>query len=417
MEMTAQMGEAVADKPLEVRPGFIELLLMHVIWDPVIFNLCYAELEPDMLSKPSETAYRHIWTEIKAFYDEHGVMPKLEAISARVASKIETDPLSLADNTTGAQLLENAQDLLTFAYNRTTNPPGCEEPHEAKKVLRAILIDRGPEEELRRAVTNAVGHRVINLPKLVEKAQARIQDIESIGKAEDERITVPTSWAQTARPKWPTGVDFVDNIMGGGSEPGDCNVIIGPTGGGKTTLSMQLACSTARLQGQLARRGTDGDPGLVVFVSYEDGRRMLQVRSVSYSARILKDRLRDMTSDTELSRVGQLQEYEQRMYQRQGNPEEQLGELERIEQNRPWMDKHLVLVDFNDPKIGGRGHVTEVKQKLIAIQEDRGMPIKMVVLDWAGDLVANYLMATRGQMDGGQRLLGRSTAACGFHTS
>jgi len=401
MEMNSRRQMGVPQpKQFEITPGVLEFLIMHAVRDPAVFQLCNAELDPDMLSKPSEMPYRHIWRAITDFYREHGQMPGLESLSMRALGDIESDPLSKADPATGGKLYENAVFFIDWCFDKVRNPDEAMEPHEARNVMRHILIDRGPEEDLRRAVTHAVGRRIINLPALVEQAQRRIQDIASLGLVEEDEVTCPMTWAHTSGPKWPTGVSFVDSVMEGGGQPGDCNVIIGPTGGGKTTLAMQLACSTARLQNQLERRGVDGDPGLVVYVSYEDARAMLQIRSTSYGARVLKDRLRFLESDAELSRTGNLQDYEKLMYAREGNPAEMLGEVERIEQIRPWLNKYLVLVDHHDPAKGGRGHVTEVAHKLTAIQQKHGMPIRMVVLDWAGIMMSNYLQATQGKIEG-----------------
>lgn len=402
MEMTTQRrGVPPPKRPFEISGLAIEFLFMHAVQDPAIWHLCRTELQPDMLFKPSEMAHRHIWRRIIEYYDEHARMPGYEALSMQALLDIENDPLARADPETGGKILENAAAALSFMYDTKINPPESLEPWAAKEVLRQILTDRGPEEELRRAVTYAVGQRIVNLPELVEKAQRRIVDIAALGRAEEERTTLPTTWATVAKPKWPTGVEFVDNIMGGGSAPGDCNVIIGPSGGGKTTLAMQIACSTARLQSQLARRGVDGKPGLVVFVSYEDDREMLQIRAASYSARVQKDRLRFLKDDADLSRTGRLEDYEKALYGNGGNSAEMLGEIERLDEVRPWIDKYLVLVDYHDPIKGGRGHVTEVAQKLTAVQQDRGMPIRMVILDWGGNLVANYLQATEGRIDSG----------------
>jgi len=395
MQMTKQ-----PQAPFEINGLAIEFLLMHAIQDPAVFQLCFTELHPDMFSRPSEMPYRHIWREVKDFYEQHAQLPKYESLAVRVLTDIENDPLARADPATGGKILENAEHILKFMFDAQVNPPEALEPHEAKFILRQILIDRGPEEELRQAITYAAGQRVANLPAIIERAQQRIIDIAALGSVEETTTTLPTRWAKAAKPLWPTGVDFVDVLMGGGSQPGDCNVLIGPTGGGKTTLSMQLACSTARLQHQATRRAADGEPGLIVFVSYEDDLDMIQIRAASYSARVLKDRLRFLKDDSELSRIGRLEDYEKAMYSSATNPAEMLGETERLEQARPWLNKYLVLLDHHNPAKGGKGHVTEVAQKLTAIRHNRGMPIRMVVLDWAGAMVANYLQAEEGRIDG-----------------
>ena len=93
------------------------------------------------------------------------------------------------------------------------------------------------------------------------------------------------------------------------------------------------------------------------------------------------------------------------MYAAAPNTIERLGEQERLEEIKPWMNKYLALVDYHDPKNGGRGHVTEVRQKLAALQQKRGLPIRAVFLDWAGEMIHNYLMATYGKVEPGSLAL------------
>jgi len=382
----------------------IEFMLMHIVRDEAVFQMAVSELTPEMLSKPSEVPYQHIWRAILEHYQEYSVCPKYETLAMRALAAIEQDPIARVDPEIGAMMLKRSEWLLEWMYDTTINPPDSIEPAPAKDILRNLLISRGPEDELRRAIENSVGNRVINLPELVANAKQRIENIEAMGKTVDDS-SFPDSFAQAAKPKWPTGVEFIDRVMDGGSEPGDCNVLLGPTGGGKSTLAMQMATSTARLQSQLAQRGVDGEPGLVVFVSYEDSLRMMRIRAASFAARVLKNHLRDLRSDDLLSTVGNLHPYEQSMYASEQQTSEMLGEQERLEMVKPWIKKHMVMVDYHDPKNGGRGHVTEVRQKLTAVQQERGMPIKMVVLDWAGNLVSNYLQGVDGSIEGSKMSL------------
>ena len=55
----------------------------------------------------------------------------------------------------------------------------------------------------------------------------------------------------------PTGIDFLDRLLGGGQEPGRSYGLLGPYGGGKSTFGMQIAISSARV---LERRSTTSEP-------------------------------------------------------------------------------------------------------------------------------------------------------------
>jgi RecA/RadA recombinase len=396
-----QQSNPMQQQTDELLPWSLEFLLLHIVRVPQVFDIARTELTPEMLSLPSEIYYQHIWREILKHYEKHGRLPARETLGTAILVALDTDSAVTADPATAAMIRANASELVNYMYDTQKTSKDDLEPAAALEVLRRVLVARGPEADMRRAVANAPFGRIVNLPEIVSKAQQRIQDIESLGRlTANEESSYPIKWSSASRPRWPTGVDFVDRIMEGGSSPGDCNVLIGPTGGGKTTLAMQLAASTARLQFQAARRPGSDEPGLVVFVSYEDSLEMMQIRAGSYGAHVLKNRLRDLKDDSELSTAGNLQDYEREMYARDGQTSDMLGERERLEQIRPWFSKHLALVDFHDPSQGGRGHVAEVRQKLTALQDKRGLPIRMVVLDWAGNLVMNYLVAQKGYHDG-----------------
>jgi hypothetical protein len=231
---------------------------------------------------------------------------------------------------------------------------------------------------------------------MIRRTSRQIEAIEAIGQVSDDS-TLPSNWAEAKRPKLATGVPFIDRLMDGGSEPGDVNVILGPTGGGKTTLSMQLCISIAKRQDDpVLRDASEG--GLSVFFSYEDNKRMLQIRAASFAAQVHKNRLR-FHGDA-LSTRGNLADYERELF-RNCNLREQPGERERLDGIREWMEKYVRLIDFHAGTHGGRGGVPEVVQRLRALQDKAGMPIRAVFLDWAGDMVRNMLLAKNAKIDSG----------------
>lgn len=387
----------------EVTNFTIEFTLQHIARCEKVFHAARTNLKPEHFSKPGESVYKAVWSAILDYYARNMTMPTYQALSMRVMTAVEASPLPGLGNMVEISL-QNADDLLRFMYS--TDPGNELTPDEALETLREILLDRDAGDALRSAVLNAGGRHIHDLPKLLEKQQRRVEEITAIGRADDDDSTIPENWDSVLRPRWPTGVAFVDKIMEGGSEAGDCNVILGPTGGGKTTLSMQIACSCAHMQVTYEKPDSIIEPGLVVFIGYEDGRRMQQIRAGACAANVVKNRLQSARDNGgPLSTCGNLEPYEQAMYQGTPSTQERLGEQERLEEIKPWMNKYLALVDYHDHSKGGRGHVTEICQKLHALQQKRGLPIRTVIIDWAGEMVDNYLLATYGKIESGAKAL------------
>lgn len=59
-------------------------------------------------------------------------------------------------------------------------------------------------------------------------------------------IPFPDDWVECQQPVWPTGVHFVDELLGGGQRDGGIYAVLGPYGSGKTTLAIMLAAEAAR---------------------------------------------------------------------------------------------------------------------------------------------------------------------------
>jgi len=79
--------------------------------------------------------------------------------------------------------------------------------------------------------------------------------------------------------------------------------------------------------------------------------------------------------------------------QSEKDPARRLGEQERIESVAGWMNEFVCPVDFSSSPTseGGNGHINEVVYKLDQLQNDYGMPINKVILDWAGVAVDRYM--------------------------
>ena len=71
-----------------------------------------------------------------------------------------------------------------------------------------------------------------------------------------------------------TGVTFVDQLLGGGLLPAETVGVLGPSGGGKTLLALQLGCSLAERQ------------QYVEYFTYEQPAKDLQIRVLSCAGKV-----------------------------------------------------------------------------------------------------------------------------------
>lgn len=190
----------------------------------------------------------------------------------------------------------------------------------------------------------------------------------------------------------PTGVSFIDSLVGGGLGRKEVSILLGATGSGKTTLSIQTACASA--YDEYKKNGK----GVVVFISYELDGKAIAKRIISNAAKIPRSKLERIKNRSELSSANDPQVYEREVL---STEEDYLaGEKERLNQALKWTSDYLLALDFSgrgdDPKVGCGG-VPEVVKHLEAIQ-NLGKDIRLVILDWAGVMVRRHV-ATKNARD------------------
>jgi hypothetical protein len=221
--------------------------------------------------------------------------------------------------------------------------------------------------------------------------QTQQRRIEMIGLDQDD-VPAPLSWNRKNVVRVPTGVDWLDNHLGGGMEQYEINAVLGPTGVAKTLLAVQIAMCSAKQQHLLLAEGADITPGLYVLISYELPMVMLQIRMMAQGAQIPKSRLEQIQTFDDLSTRHNLRPYEM-AWQGDLDISRREGEVERLEEMREWANKYVVPVDFSSApsSSGGRGYIDEVVYKLSMLQDKHQMPIKQTELDWAGVSVDRFL--------------------------
>ena len=190
----------------------------------------------------------------------------------------------------------------------------------------------------------------------------------------------------------PTGVAMLDDRMNGGSESGDVNVILAPPDTGQTALGVQIVVSAARLASQPA--AADAHKGkLQVHFSTGRRRRSLQILAAANAARVKRARLSQIKDDSVLSTTANPLDYDHEVTREfECSDGRVLGETERIEAVRPWMDRLVRFVDVEKlpAKINGKDEhvwVHRIRHALDRLRSENGQEIGHVVIDSAWDVL------------------------------
>lgn len=171
---------------------------------------------------------------------------------------------------------------------------------------------------------------------------------------------------------WPTGVNELDRVLGGGIVPGAVMLMAGEPGIGKSTLLLDVAC-----------RAAEASSGQVLYVTGEESASQVRIRAERIGA--LSPGLL-LTQETDLATV-----------------------LGHIEQARP----ELVVVDSVqtiasgevEGSAGGVSQVRHVASSLIALAKQRHIPVLLVGHvtkegSIAGPRVLEHLVDVVCQFDG-----------------
>lgn len=256
-----------------------------------------------------------------------------------------------------------------------------------QRFVRARVIRDGLQRELLSVVSAGAP---IHLNESLDRWTKRASAVNFIGRAVSNNAAMPEYGSTIVLPPKPevTGLPWIDNYIGG-FRPGDIIGCVGPYAGGKTTMMATAAVRTA--QNYFARE----QPKLSVFICYEDGGDKMNHLFWSAAAHIDR-RLFEEGADfwKSFSTSGALKDYDRKLPEN-NNGKIVLGERERWELAREWLNKHFLALDFSANSAHGPGYgsggVEEIVSILNKVRDDTGMEIGLVAIDYAGLLLNRYL--------------------------
>ncbi|MFN3982424.1 MAG: hypothetical protein ACK4SA_18765 [Caldilinea sp.] len=373
-------------------------LLLHALRHDQVFSTCLAHLQPGHLDQPQEVGLRHIWSGTLEYYQRQrrrpdsalGLWPIVSALIEQEAS--------------GEFVRQHAWGVVNWIYDREKNPDSALEPALAADTLRAVLYARAIGGDIKRTNDAMRVGGLVDYSGIIESLQRKHRELMVIGRQVQVDL-VPEQWTTTTLERDPIGLPFFDTLTRGGSGPGRTNVLLGPTGVGKTLVLVQLGVYYARRQATLEQEGQTGK--LAVIISYEANLEDLRARSIACGATINIERLRTMRGYHELSTASNPQPYERAIVLPGGENQFVMGERERLEQFRTWVNRFFIPIDFSSGEFsrGGTGGIQEVRQTLESIQQTYQRPIGFVALDWAGMAVRRQLRVRNNNRDDIVRML------------
>jgi hypothetical protein len=182
---------------------------------------------------------------------------------------------------------------------------------------------------------------------------------------------------------------FIDSRLGG-QRVGDVNVLLGPTGGGKSTTALDLAVCCAQQSWNDCNFGQT-NPAPVIFFSVEEEAVKLRPRVQSNWFRIPRSFLEGDMDWNAFSTADNLKPYEREM---QAGQPRQLGERERYMLHAEACDRTLHMLDLSGsdafPEVGG-GYIPELAAYVDRIVSQAGVPPKAIIVDYAGLLVERFM--------------------------
>lgn len=256
-------------------------------------------------------------------------------------------------------------------------------------ILRRFMNDRLVKSNVQRVINSGTGVVVSNLEAQLAMFAQQAQAVQFLGRGAENAAVMPAYGdpIDLPLPPTPSTLTWIDQYIDG-FRPGEIIGVLGPLSGGKTTA---LAVAAVRMAEQFY---INNENKLSVFIGYEDGGKKMQHMFWSAASATNRNMYVAGTQFWEqFSTRDTLKDYDRELPQNR-NGEVLVGELERWNAAKVWMDQKFVYLDFSaNATLGGHGTggVPEILAVLQQLAERRGMSIGFVAIDYAGLLLNRQL--------------------------
>ena len=218
-----------------------DLFMAHMLRCMPVARQAISDLKLTYFYDGAETPYKLIWDCAQTFWRDNGmreipVEHMYAALQQRMHDLPEFDQASMRDN------------VLQTAYRIYCVPSGSLIEAEGMKQLDDFVLLRAASPMLREALETGP-----------EGIRSFIDALKQMGVSDTPKVAAESVKPFTQQevklgvePREPCGVNFVDLLLAGGPRPKEVYGLLGMSGGGKTTLSNQIAIGAARHQRRMA---------------------------------------------------------------------------------------------------------------------------------------------------------------------
>jgi hypothetical protein len=221
----------------------------------------------------------YIWEVTSGLFEKHHRVPTIRELRLGLLRRADLPEDPLPDSTIG----ELADFMDEFERNGESLVVRSD---AARTYLHDFMADSVWRQT--RHLTSAPGRTPESIRAAIEDLNQELVEIESL----DEEGIEPAFYTGYEKDMVPLevspyGVPFMDAMLGGGGAPTEVYGMLGPYGGGKTTLLEQLSLSLALLHlSKWLHSNRRQSLGISYFVSYEMSKEIILYRALAHVAQI-----------------------------------------------------------------------------------------------------------------------------------
>jgi len=277
----------------------------------------------------------------------------------------------------------------TYEREPLDAPAETADKSHVNSILRRFMNDRLVKHNVQQVINAGQGVVVTDLEAQLSRFHKQAQAVQFIGRSADNSAVMPDygTTIELPPPPTPSTLPWVDQYIEG-FRPGDIIGVLGPYSGGKTTA---LSVAAVRMAQQFF---INNENKLSVFIGYEDGGAKMKHMFWSAASHVNRNMFVAGSEFWEqFSTRDTLKDYDRELLENK-NGEIMVGERERWEASKIWMNRNFVFLDFSaNASSGGHGSggVPEILAVLQQLAESRGMTIGFVAIDYAGLLLNREL--------------------------
>ncbi len=311
-------------------------------------------LKPEYFIGPGEEAYGILWNCVQEYYSAHNRMPITAELSTIVSSRLHQAhyPVEVIIEQL-SPLFDIIEENPTQDLNRST-----------AVTLAKLIVSRYFKEHLKEQLVRCNGDDAAFEKIFSEQYQQYKASTVFCTQSVEPYVPPSLSSLLDSGVSVPYNLPFIDAVMGGGCRQNEVYCLLGPTGGGKSLLSLQLITE------QSLYFHVENLQPINIYVTYELCRSETLLRAYAQITDVAVDRL-----------------------ERVATGEDQFTEEEnqRYELANHLLYDHFRVVDFSgrDPESAEAeaGTLNDVSDYIRKVQEHTGRPIGTVIIDWAGLVV------------------------------